>query len=100
MEGYEHIETFADYLADESRVSPSERASVEFEAELIGKMIEAREALGMTQRELAQASGVKQPSIARIETMRSTPQIDTLMRLLAPLGYKLAIVPLDERAKA
>lgn len=40
-------------------------------------------------------SGVKQPAIARMESLKlSTLQIDTLLKLLVPLGYTLEIVPL------
>ena len=81
------INTFADYMADESRVTPEERRKIDFEVELIGKMIEAREKKGYSQRELAELSGVKQPAIARMESLKSTPQIDTLLKILAPLGY-------------
>lgn len=66
-----------------------------FEIELIGKMIEAREEKGLSQRELAQISGVKQPAIARLESMKTTPRIDTLFKILNPLGYTISIVPLN-----
>lgn len=88
------INTFADYMADESRVTPEERRKIDFEVELIGKMIEAREKKGYSQRELAELSGVKQPAIARMESLKSTPQIDTLLKILAPLGYTLSITPI------
>lgn len=85
------INTFAEYMADGERVTPEEREKIEFEADLIKKMVEAREAKGLSQRQLAELSGVKQPAIARIESLKSTPQIDTLFKLLAPLGYTLQI---------
>lgn len=88
------INTFADYMADESRVTPEERRKIDFEVELIGKMIEAREKKGYSQRELAELSGVKQPAIARMKSLKSTPQIDTLLKILAPLGYTLSITPI------
>ena len=88
------INTFADYMADESRVTPEERRKIDFEVELIGKMIEAREKKGYSQRELAELSGVKQPAIARMESLKSTPQIDTLLKILAPWGYTLSITPI------
>jgi len=69
------------------------RAEINLEVELIGKLIEARENKGITQKQLAEMSGLKQSSIARLETMSATPQIDTLIKVLNPLGYKLAIVP-------
>ncbi|MCD7824098.1 MAG: helix-turn-helix transcriptional regulator [Oscillospiraceae bacterium] len=92
----EQYTTFRDYINDETRISPAEKAQIEFETELIGKIIEARELKGLSQRDLAEISGVKQPAIARLESMRSTPQIDTLCKLLSPLGYKLSIVPTEE----
>lgn len=88
------INTFEEYFNDEIRVTQEEREKINFEVELIGKMIEAREAKGLSQRDLAALSGVKQPAIARIESMKSTPQIDTLLKVLIPLGYTLQIVPL------
>lgn len=90
-----NIDTFSDYMNDEERVSPADRERIHFEISLIGKMIEAREKKGLSQRELAELSGVKQPAIARLESMKATPQIDTLFRVLLPLGYTLEIVPLS-----
>ena len=63
------------------------------------EMIEAREAKGLSQRALAKLSGVKQPAIARMESMKSTPQINTLIKVLIPLGYTLEIVPLNQSAR-
>ena len=60
-------------------------------------MIEAREKKGLSQRDLAELSGVKQPAIARLESMKSTPQIDTLLKILAPLGYTLSITPIENK---
>jgi len=90
------INTYNDYINDESRVSPAERELINFEVSIIGKMIEAREEKGLSQRELAKISGVKQPAIARLESMKATPQIDTLFRVLHPLGYTIEIVPLAD----
>ena len=92
----EKFTTLSDYLNDESKVTKAERAQIEFETELIGKLIEAREQRGLSQRDLAKLSGVKQPSIARLESMRATPQIDTLFKLLNPLGYTLVIEALEK----
>lgn len=90
------VNTFAEYMADKSRVSDAEREQINFQVALIGKMIEAREKKGISQRQLAELSGVKQPAIARLESMKSTPQIDTLFRILAPLGYTLSITPISK----
>ncbi len=84
---------FRDFYNDDAHVSPAERAKIDFEVALIGKLIEAREAKGLTQAQLAEAAGLTQSAIARLETMKATPQIDTLFKVLTPMGYKLAIVP-------
>jgi len=93
------IRTFDELMADEEYVLPELRTEIEVEVELITKLIQAREEKGLTQRELAELSGIKQPSIARTEKMETTPQIDTLLRLLRPLGYTIQIVPVEEKTK-
>ncbi|MDE6405996.1 MAG: helix-turn-helix transcriptional regulator [Lachnospiraceae bacterium] len=89
--------TFDEMFNDDKMVSPEERDQINFQVDLIGKMIEAREKKGISQRELAELSGVKQPAIARLESMKSTPQIDTLFKILAPLGYTLSITPTENK---
>jgi len=87
---------FRDFYNDNNNVSASERAKIEFEVDLIGKLIEARETKGFTQAQLAEAAGIKQSAVARMERLKATPQIDTLLKVLMPLGYKLAIIPNEE----
>ncbi len=84
---------------DPKFIDPTQKAKVDFEVELIGKLIEVRETKGLSQKELADLAGLKQPAIARIESMKTTPQIDTLFKILQPLGYTLAVVPADEPQK-
>jgi len=86
--------SFRNFYTDDNNVSPAERAKIEFEVELIGKLIEARETKGFTQERLAEVSGLKQSAVARLESMKATPQIDTLFKVLTPMGYKLTIVPM------
>jgi len=88
---------FRDFYDNDANVSPAERAQIEFEVELIGKLIEAREAKGLTQAQLAEAAGIKQSAVARLENMKAVPQINTLFKVLTPMGYKLTIVPNDGR---
>ncbi len=94
----EKFTTLSDLMNDPSVVPPEIKAEVEFETALIGKIIEAREEMGLSQRELAGLSGVKQPAIARLESGTTVPRVDTLIRLLVPLGKTLAIVPLEDNS--
>lgn len=61
---------------------------------LISEFIRARDELGISQKKLEELTGVKQPIIARMEKGYSNPQIETVLKLLAPMGKTLAIVPI------
>ena len=63
--------------------------------EIIGELIKARQEKNISQRELEQLSGVKQPVISRMEEGEISPQLDTVLKVLAPLGKTLAVVPLE-----
>ncbi len=76
--------------------TPEEIAESDVRVKLIGKLIEARDAQGISQRALAEKSGVKQPVIARLERGTRSPQLSTIIKLLHPLGYTLDIVPLEQ----
>jgi len=53
----------------------------------------ARRQAGMTQRDLAKATGVPQSSIGRIETGVTSPRVDTLRRILRATGRELEAEP-------
>jgi len=53
---------------------------------------EARRGAGLTQAELAERLGTKQPVIARLESARSNPLFGTLRRALRASGYDLEAV--------
>lgn len=76
--------------------TPEEIAASNLRVALIGELIKARQEKGISQKKLEELSGVKQPIIARMEKGTTNPQIDTILKVLAPLGKTLAIVPLDK----
>ena len=71
--------------------TPEEIAASNLRVELIGELTKARIEKGLTQRQLEELSGVKQPIIARIENGTSTPNLSTVLKVLAPLGKTLYI---------
>ncbi len=75
------------YTAEEIRES-------DLRVSLISEFIRARDELGISQKKLEELSGVKQPIIARMEKGYSNPQMETVLKLLAPMGKTLAIVPI------
>lgn len=66
---------------------------------IIGEMIKARQEKGISQKKLEELSGVKQPIIARMEKGNTNPQLNTVLKVLAPLGKTLAVVPLRKTEK-
>lgn len=80
----------------DSMMTPEETAESDLRVAIIGELINARETQGISQRKLEELSGVKQPVISRVERGITDPHISTLMKLLAPLGKTLAIVPLKD----
>ena len=81
----------------EELFTPEEIAESNLRVALIGELIKARQEMGLSQKKLEELSGVKQPVIARMEKGLTSPQIDTVLKVLAPLGKTLAIVPLEGR---
>ena len=83
-------------LLDEGYLTEEEIAASNLRVALIGELIKVRQEKNISQKKLEELSGVKQPGIARMERGITSPQIDTLIKLLVPLGKTLAIVPLDQ----
>jgi hypothetical protein len=67
--------------------------AVSFDTEaVIGELIKALQEKGLTQKQLEELSGIRQPVIARMEK-GNNPQLDTVLKVLAPLGKRLAVPP-------
>lgn len=83
----------------EGILAPDEIAESELRVSIIGELIKARQEKGISQKKLEELSGVKQPVIARMEKGSTCPQLDTILKVLAPLGKTLAVVPLETANK-
>lgn len=83
----------------ELHLTKEEEEEIQLEVEIIEATINARKENNLTQRELSEKSGVKQPVIARIEKRINSPQTSTLIKLLHPMGYTLKVVPLKAMKK-
>jgi Predicted transcriptional regulator with C-terminal CBS domains len=75
--------------------TPEEIAESDLRVSIIGELIKARQEKGISQKKLEELSGVKQPIIARMEKGSTSPQLNTILKVLAPLGKTLAVVPLE-----
>jgi len=83
----------------ESNFTKEDLEEIELEKEIIRATIKARKDAELTQQELSEKTGIIQPSIAKIEKFKRSPQCSTLIKLLYPLGYTLRVVPLENKKK-
>lgn len=93
MKGVIAMSDFKNYLAQQME-EPAFAAEYEAqrpEYEAIRAVIAARLACNMTQKELAEKTGIRQSNISRIENGSASPTIDTLARIAAGLGKQLKI---------
>ena len=79
----------------DSLLTPEEKAASALRVSIIGEMVKARQEKGISQKKLEELSGVKQPVIARMEKGSTSPQLNTILKVLAPLGKTLAVEPLE-----
>ena len=82
-------------LREELNLTEEDEKVIVLEKKLIETMVQIREEKGLTQAQLAKLCDVRQPMIARMESSTHSPQIDSLLRILVPLGYTLQIVPIQ-----
>ena len=93
------MRTWEDFKNSAKERSPENRYELEQIEELaviVSAMITRREALGMTQRELAVKCGIPQSSIARLESMKTTPNIETIIKVMQPLGLRLSVMEITQ----
>jgi len=81
-----------DVKASMTSLSEEEKREIDIMSDIITKIIERRQELGISQRDLENLTGIRQEAICRIETMKNVPQLDTLIKLMGPLGLKLSVV--------
>ena len=84
-------------LKNDLSIDKENQNAIALEKDLIRTMVAIREEKGLTQSQLAEMCHVKQPVIARMESSIHSPQIDSLLKILTPLGYTLQIVPMSKK---
>lgn len=82
---------YKEHVKDINPRSKQEIEEIEILAKIVSSLIEKRTELGFSQRELADICGIPQSSLARIETFKTTPKLDTILKIMQPLGLKLTV---------
>ncbi len=70
---------------------------LKLEEEFINDFIKLRKDKHLTQEELARRANVIRLTITRIENLVTSPQLDTLIKILEPIGYTVKIVPIKKK---
>ncbi len=86
--------TFNEFLKEQLK-NPTIKAEydkLEAEFTLIDALIEARAEKGLTQKDLAEITGISQGDISRIERGTANPSIKTIQRLATALDKKVQIL--------
>ena len=89
------MRTWEDYKKEAKEVSNLAKQDIEemeVLAAIVTEIINKRNELGYTQRELAVICGLPQSSVARIEACVVKPNVETLIKIMKPLGLTLSVV--------
>ena len=89
---------WSEYKAEVKQTDPIGKEIIEeteAEAAIISAMIKQRAALGLSQRDLAALCNIPQSSVARIESNKTVPRLDTLLKLFNQLGLQLSVTPIS-----
>lgn len=70
--------------------------SFEITNAMMKKLVELRKEAGLSQRDLAKLTNIKQPQIARYETCEESPRLDNFIRIVDALKYRLVFEKKNE----
>jgi len=87
------MRTFEDALAERMKDEGfrTEYEALEPEFAIIQAMIDARKKTGLTQKQLAEKTGIAQGDISRLESGNGNPSLRTLQRLASAMDMRLRI---------
>lgn len=76
----------------------AEYEALEPEFAIIQAIIDARKNSGITQKQLAEKTGIAQADISKLETGAANPSLKTMQRLASGMGMKLKVefVPINK----
>ena len=87
------MSSFNGYLKEQMKDKEFKREydALEPEFAIIQALINARKASGLTQKQLAEITGIAQADISKLENGNANPSLRTLQRLASGMGTSLKI---------
>lgn len=95
--------TFDDMMNEIKASGEQERETIEVAeklAKIIGDLSRARIRKGLSQRQLAEMTGIKQSAIARLENIQAIPRLDTIIKIARCLDVEIEIEEVTTRVNA
>lgn len=83
---------FKSNIKKNNKIVARDIVDMEEMADIVSTICKKREAMGITQRELAKLCNVPQSTVARIETYKTSPTLETLIKITRELGLKVAVM--------
>ncbi|MBM6716132.1 helix-turn-helix transcriptional regulator [Gemmiger formicilis] len=84
---------YKDYVKATDSEAKQDLEEIEALSQIVSAMVAQRHTLGLSQRDLAEICGLPQSSVARIESFKTTPNLDTLLKIMNALKLKITITP-------
>ena len=84
---------YKDYVKAADPEAKQDLEEVEALSQIVSAMVAQRHTLGLSQRDLAEICGLPQSSVAGIESFKTTPNLDTLLKIMNALKLKITITP-------
>ena len=85
-------ESYKNEVKNKKDATYNDIAEMEEMAQIVQKISSKREKLGLSQRDLASMCDIPQSTVARIETFKTSPTLDTLVKITRELGLRVAVV--------
>jgi len=87
------MSSFKDFLNEQLKDEDfkAEYDALEAEFSIIQAILDARKASGLTQKDLADITGINQADISKMENGNANPSLKTLLRLANGMGMKLKL---------
>lgn len=82
---------YKEYVKSIDSQNRIEMEDMESMAMIIEAIINQRNIMGYSQRDLASMCDLPQSTLARIETFKTTPNVLTLLKIMKPLGLTLTV---------
>ena len=82
---------------EKSNYNDREKRLMELEDLFVSEFVKLRHDNGLTQQKMADSANVIRETIARIENKITSPQVNTLIKILEPLGYTIKIEKINKK---